>query len=190
MMPVHRYIVTTRPGDPFMRAITLTVTALTAAVLLTGCDSGSDGGSDKSSSDSACSFDRIGLQVGPASAAPAAGDTGLVTVSVTNQSSECTLDGFAAVTLVAGSDSAAVPALKGAKLQKLTLAKGDSATFTISYVRGEAGAATSLAARTMKISLPGSEDTRSYPWTYGPVAGKDSATAPNATVSAFTQAGD
>jgi hypothetical protein len=187
MMPVHRYIVTTRPGDPFMRAITLTVTAVTAALLLTGCDSG---GGESSSSDSACSFDRIGLQVGPASAAPAAGDTGVVTLSVTNQSAECTLDGFAGVTLVAGSDSATVPALKGAKVQKLTLAKGDSATFTISYVRGDAGAATSLAAKTMKISLPGSKDTRSYPWTYGPVAGKGSATTPNATVSAFTQAGD
>ncbi|MHB9860020.1 DUF4232 domain-containing protein [Streptomyces sp. YIM S03343] len=170
-----------------MRAITLTVTALTAALLLTGCDSG---GGKSSSDSSACSFDRIGLQVGPASAAPAAGDTGEVTVSVTNQSAKCTLDGFAGVTLTTGSASAAVPSLKGAKTQKLTLAKGASATFTISYVRGEAGAAGSLAAKTMKIALPGSGDTQSYPWTYGPVAGKSSATTPNATVSAFTQAGD
>lgn len=171
-----------------MRVITLTaLTALTAALLLTGCDSG---GGKSSSDSSACSFDRIGLQVGPASAAPAAGDTGEVTVSITNKSAECTLDGFAGIKLIAGSGSATVPALQGAKAQKLTLAKGDSATFTISYVRGDTGAATSLAAKTMKISLPGSTDSQSYSWTYGPVAGKGSATTPNATVSAFTQAGD
>ncbi|OIJ65821.1 DUF4232 domain-containing protein [Streptomyces mangrovisoli] len=170
-----------------MRAIPLTVAALAAALVLTGCDSG--GGGSKSHG-SGCELDTVGLQVGPASAAPAAGDTGEVTVSLTNQSAKCTLDGFPSVTLIAGGTSAKMSSQQGAKAQKLTLAKGESATFTISYVRGKDGDSAALQAKSMKIGLPGSTDTRTYPWTYGPVAGKGGATTPNASVSAFTQAGD
>ncbi|MFJ3308655.1 DUF4232 domain-containing protein [Streptomyces sp. NPDC086549] len=173
-----------------MRAITLTVTAVAAALVLTACDDG--GGSDKGTgtNSSACRIGKVSVQIGTASVAPAAGDTGEVPVSITNQSAACTLDGFAGVELHAGSTSATVPALKGAKAQKLKLAKGDSASFTISYVRGKAGDKTGLEAKTVKISLPGSGTSQSFPWSYGPVAGKGSAGAPDASVSAFQQAGD
>ncbi|KOV68416.1 DUF4232 domain-containing protein [Streptomyces sp. MMG1121] len=170
-----------------MRAIPLTVTALAAALLLTACN----GGGSKSgggSSSSACEIGGVSLQIGSASVAPGAGDTGEIPVSMTNQSAPCTLDDFANVVLGAGGTEAKVPVLKGAKAQKLRLAKGDSATFTISYVRGKAGDKTSLDAKTVKITLPGTATSRSFPWSYGPVAGQGS--GPNASVSAFQQAGD
>ena len=171
-----------------MRAIPLTVTALAAALALTACDNGGGGSSSKNSS--ACEIGKVSVQVGSASVAPAAGDTGEVPVSLTNQSAPCTLDGFAGVTLKAGGTSASLSSLSGAKNQKLKLAKGDSATFSISYVRGKDGDAASLAATSMEVSLPGSDTTQSFPWKYGAVAGKRSAAKPNATVGAFQQAGD
>ncbi|MER7180197.1 DUF4232 domain-containing protein [Streptomyces hyaluromycini] len=174
-----------------MRAIPLTVTAITAvtaALALTACNNGGSGSSSKNSS--ACEIGKVSVQVGSASVAPAAGDTGEVPVSITNQSAPCTLDGFAGVTLKAGGTSAAVAAQAGAKADKLKLAKGDSATFSISYVRGKDGDGASLAATSMTVSLPGSDTTQSFPWKYGAVAGKRAADKPNAAVGAFQQAGD
>ncbi|MER5531060.1 DUF4232 domain-containing protein [Streptomyces sp. NPDC002677] len=171
-----------------MRAIPLTVTALAAALALTACDDGNAGTSGKNST--ACEVGKVSVQVGSASVAPAAGDTGEVPVSITNQSAPCTLDGFAGVTLKAGGTSATLTTLSGAKSEKLKLAKGDSATFSISYVRGKDGDKASLAATSVTVSLPGSDATESFPWKYGPVAGKGSADKPDATVGAFQQAGD
>ncbi|MEU9455381.1 DUF4232 domain-containing protein [Streptomyces sp. NPDC048277] len=171
-----------------MRAIPLTVTALAAALALTACNNSGSGSSNKNSS--ACEIGKVSVQVGSASVAPAAGDTGEVPVSITNQSAPCTLDGFAGVTLKAGGTSASLSSLSGAKNEKLKLAKGDSATFSISYVRGKDGDASSLAATSLTVSLPGSDATQSFPWKYGPVVGKGSADKPNATVGAFQQAGD
>ncbi|WEO96154.1 DUF4232 domain-containing protein [Streptomyces sp. FXJ1.172] len=172
-----------------MRAIPLTVTALAAALLLTACNGGgskSGGGSSKNSS--ACEIGGVSVQIGSASVAPGAGDTGEIPVSLTNQSAPCTLDHFAGVVLGAAGTDAKVPVLKDAKAQKLKLNKGDSATFTITYVRGKAGDKTSLDAKTVKITLPGTTASRSFPWSYGPVAGQGS--GPNASVSAFQQVGD
>ncbi|ARP74167.1 DUF4232 domain-containing protein [Streptomyces pluripotens] len=169
-----------------MRVIPLTVTALAAALLLTACD----GGGGVSGGSSACRIGGVSVQIGSASVAPAAGDTGEVPVSLTNQSTPCTLDGFPGVTLEAGGVAHEVPVLKGAKAQKLKLAKGDSASFTIGYVRGEAGDKSHLAAKSVKIKLPGSATTRSFPWSYGPVALSSTGDAPNASVSAFQRVGD
>ncbi|KMS86410.1 MULTISPECIES: DUF4232 domain-containing protein [Streptomyces] len=171
-----------------MRAIPLTVTALAAALLLTACN---DSGGDKNGkSGSACEIGGVSLQIGAASVAPAAGDTGEIPVSITNQSTPCTLDDFPDVVLSGGGSKARVPALKGAKAQKLKLAKGDSASFSISYVRGKEGAEKALAAQTVKITLPGSDTSRTFPWKYGPVAGKADGSGPDASVSAFQQVGD
>lgn len=171
-----------------MRAIPLTVTALVAALALTACDKGNGGDSDKNSS--ACEIGGVSVQIGAASVAPAAGDTGEVPVSITNQSATCTLDDFAGVELSAGGTAVSVPTLKGAKPQPLKLAKGDSATFTISYVRGAAGDKTALGAKNVKINLPGSPSAQTFPWSYGPVAGKGTGGEVNASVSAFQQVGD
>ncbi|WP_225824879.1 DUF4232 domain-containing protein [Streptomyces naphthomycinicus] len=171
-----------------MRAIPLTVTALAAALLLTACNDGGGGKNGKSSS--ACQIGGVSVQIGSASVAPAAGDTGEIPVSITNQSAPCTLDHFAAVFLSTGSGEQAVPVLKGAKAQQLKLAKGDSAAFSISYVRGKDGDKNALAAKTVKIGLPGSDTSRSFPWSYGPVAGKADGSGPDASVSAFQQVGD
>ncbi|GGJ46669.1 DUF4232 domain-containing protein [Streptomyces brasiliensis] len=170
-----------------MRVIPLTVTALAAALVLTACD---DGGNAKGKDSSACEIGGVSVQIGSASVAPAAGDTGEVPVSITNQSTPCTLSGFAAVRLKAGGTTAAVPALEGAKAQKLKLAKGDSASFTISYVRGKAGDGANIDAKSVEIGLAGSGATQSFPWSYGPVAGKGAAGSPDASVGAFQQAGD
>ncbi|MFJ7152223.1 DUF4232 domain-containing protein [Streptomyces sp. NPDC100445] len=171
-----------------MRVIPLTVTALTAALLLTACDGG---GSDSGSgAGSACTIGGVSLQVGSASVAPAAGDSGEIPVSITNHSAPCTLDHFPGVVLTSGTTRATVPALQGAKAQKLKLAKGDAATFSISYVRGKEGDKNTLAARTVRVGLPGSGTTRTFPWSYGPVAGRGSGGGPDASVSAFQQVGD
>lgn len=175
-------------GDLLMRAIPLTVTALAAALLLTACNDGGGGKNGKSSS--ACEIGGVSVQIGSASVAPAAGDTGEVPVSITNQSAPCTLDKFASAVLNTGNAEVTVPVQQGAKAQKLKLAKGDSATFSISYVRGKAGEKSSVAAKTVKIALPGSTTTRSFPWSYGPIAANGTQGTPNASVSAFQQVGD
>ncbi|TWV52004.1 DUF4232 domain-containing protein [Streptomyces misionensis] len=172
-----------------MRVIPLTVTAVAAALLLTACNGGGNNGSGSKNS-SACQIGGVSLQVGAASVAPAAGDTGEVPVSITNQSKTCTLEDFPVVTLSGKGASGKLSAQKGAKAQTLKLAKGDAATFTISYVRGKDGDATSLAATDMKISLPGGGSAQTFPWKYGPIAGQGAQTRPNASVSAFQQAGD
>lgn len=172
-----------------MRVIPLTVTALTAALLLTACDDGGGGKNGKSSS--ACELGGVSVQIGSASVAPAAGDTGEVPVSITNQSRACTLDHFPTVSLGSGGPEVSLKAQQGAKAQQLKLAKGDAASFSITYVRGKAGDPGSLGATTVKIGLPGSTDTRTFPWKYGPVAGKGGAAGtPDASVSAFQQVGD
>ncbi|MEV6839230.1 DUF4232 domain-containing protein [Streptomyces sp. NPDC051133] len=172
-----------------MRAIPLTVTALAAALLLTACndDGGSKSGGKNSS---ACTLGGVSVQVGSASVAPAAGDTGEIPVSITNQSKPCTLDDFPGVALNPKGVAAKLSPQKGAKAQKLKLAKGDSATFTISYVRGKAGDPKSLPATDMNITLPGGDVAQSFAWKYGPVAGRTGQSDPDASVSAFQQVGD
>ncbi|GAA3095402.1 DUF4232 domain-containing protein [Streptomyces echinatus] len=171
-----------------MRVIPLTVTALAAALLLTACDDG--GGKNGENAGSACEIGGVSVEIGSASVAPAAGDSGEIPVSITNQSASCTLDHFPGVSLNAGDGEKAVPVLKGAKAQTLKLAKGDSASFSISYVRGKDGDKNAVAAQTVKITLPGSDTSRSFPWKYGPVAGKADGSGPDASVSAFQQVGD
>ena len=177
-----------------MRVVPITVTALAAALLLTACSSGDDGGSKDAgdskskAAGSACAFGDLGQEVGPVDAAPAAGDTGNVTVTLTNKGAECTLDGFPTVTLEAGGTSASVGKDPAAEAQKLTVAEQGTVTFTIAYTRGESGAK-SLAVKTVKYGLPGADGTGSFTWSYGDVVLKG-ADAPDATVSTFQQAGD
>ncbi|WP_037850531.1 DUF4232 domain-containing protein [Streptomyces sp. NRRL S-340] len=177
-----------------MRAFPITVTAVAAALLLAACDSG-DGSSgtdtgSKNTDNAACRIGEVGLQVGPANAAPAAGDTGDVPVTLTNRGERCTLNGFPAVTLSAGSTSARVPEDRTGRPQELTLAKGDTASFTLTYVRGKEGDAKALGAASLKIALPGAGEDRTFKWSYGPVQGKKNAAEPDASVTAFQQAGD
>ncbi|WP_324784523.1 DUF4232 domain-containing protein [Streptomyces sp. H51] len=174
-----------------MRATSITVAALAAALLLTACDDGGSDGGDKGTpkTGGACTLDGLGVQVA-ASPAPTAGDTGNVTVTLTNRGTECTLTGLPGVDLHAGSSSAAVPADQAAEGQKLTLAKGTTASFTLTYVRGEAGGAKSLPVKTATFTLPGSSADHSFTWSYGDVAVKGDAGAPDASVTGFQQTGD
>ncbi|MFG2814289.1 DUF4232 domain-containing protein [Streptomyces sp. NPDC048410] len=173
------------------RVIPLTLTALAAALALTACGGGDDGGADgaKSKDGSGCATGAVALEVGSASVAPAAGDSGEVPVSITNQSAPCTLDHFPGVTLHQGDRSVKLAVSEGAQAQTLKLAKGASATFTVSYVRGADGNAKALKASTMEVTLPGGGDAKTFPWKFGPVAGKG-ADGLDASVSAFQQVGD
>jgi hypothetical protein len=181
-----------------MRAAPLAVTAFAAALLLTGCSSDSDGsgsGGDSAaaspSNGTTCRIGDMDVEVGPANVAPAAGDTGNIPVTLTNQSADCTLDGFPAVDLNAADSTASLTPEAGTKSAKLTLAKGTAATFTLTYTRGEAGGKASLEVKTLEIGLPGADTQKSFKWSYGPVRGKgDNAGDPTASVGAFTQAGD
>ncbi|MFB7780902.1 DUF4232 domain-containing protein [Streptomyces bauhiniae] len=173
------------------RVIPLTLTALAAALALTACDDGGSGGADgaKSKTGSGCATGAVALEVGSASVAPAAGDTGEVPVSITNQSAPCTLDHFPGVVLRQGDRSVKLPASEGAQAQTLKLAKGASASFTVSYTRGADGDAAALKASTIEVTLPGGGDAKTFPWKFGPVAAKGTESV-NASVSAFQQVGD
>lgn len=186
--------------------LTATATALTAALLLTACDSGSGTGTGTDAKNTAntdanaagtgsgtgtgtaCALGNVTAQVGPVSAAPAAGDTGTVTVTLTNNGTDCTLDGFPKVALEAAGTKAEVPADPAAQAQKMTLAKGGTTSFTITYTRAAATGAQSLAAKTATYALPATDNKQSFPWSYGEVALKG--TTPDATVSGFEQSGD
>lgn len=178
-----------------MRAVPITVTALAAALLLTACGGGDDSASDDTKStaptDSAVAGSACDLaaELGPVNAAPAAGDSGNVTVTLTNKGSDCTLDGFPTVELEADGTKVAVPADAAAAPQKLALPAQGTTSFTITYVRGEDGGEKSLAAKTVKYGLPGASATESFEWSYGAVSLKDEKT-PDASVSGFQQAGD
>ncbi|AWW38369.1 hypothetical protein ADL00_03330 [Streptomyces sp. AS58] len=180
-----------------MRAFPLTAgTVLAAALLLTSCGGGADddgagtgAGQDRGGDTSACASENVAVEIGPANAAPVAGDTGNIPVTLTNQGAGCTLKGFPAVGLAAGDTSVTVPSDEAARAQPLTLAKDTAASFTITYVRGEAGGADAIDAKSVTIGLPGASESESFDWTYGPVAltGEDT---PDASVSPFQQAGD
>ncbi|WP_128433610.1 DUF4232 domain-containing protein [Streptomyces cyaneus] len=174
-----------------MRATSLTVAALAAALLLTGCDDGGGEADSKDSTAGSSCADKVAVQFGPANAAPAAGDTGNVPVTITNRSgAECTLDGLPAVELSAGDTVTDVPTDKAAGAKKTTLVKEASTSFTLTYVRGEKGGSTSLAVGKVEIHLPGSSKPHSFKWSYGDVALKSDGQAPNASVSGFQQSGD
>ncbi|MEU9731255.1 DUF4232 domain-containing protein [Streptomyces sp. NPDC048002] len=170
--------------------------ALAAALLLTSCgDSGDDGaggaGGDEGQKSggagaaAACVIADMEVQVGPANAAPAAGDTGNVPVTLTNEGAACVLDGLPTVALKADGTSSDVAADEAATARKQTLAEGGTTSFTLTYVLGEAGGAQSLAVKTAEFGLPGAEGTHAFPWSYGEVALKGE--QPDATVSGFQQ---
>jgi hypothetical protein len=173
--------------------------ALAATLLLTACEDDKSSADDAKNADrpggSACAIGELGVEVG-AGAAPAAGDTGNVTVTLTNNGAPCTLKGFPAVDLVADDSKASIPADQAgqggqaADAQSLPLTKGATASFTITYVRGKAGGAQSLPARKASFGLPGSTATHDMTWSYGEVALKGEGGEPEATVSAFQTAGD
>lgn len=175
-----------------MRTFPLTMAAaLAATVLLTGCSDDKSGGDDVKNadrpSDSACALGDMNVEVG-AAAAPAAGDTGTVTVTLTNKGAQCTLKGFPGVDLLADDKTTSVSPDEGAKTQSLTLVKGGTTSFTITYVRGEAGSAESLDVHKASFTLPG--DTRTaheLAWSYGAVDWTDDQ---KPSVSGFETSGD
>ncbi|CAL9464270.1 hypothetical protein SUDANB6_02702 [Streptomyces sp. enrichment culture] len=179
-----------------MRAtVPVAAVAVAAALVLTACDDGGGGTGDSRAGDrgagregAACRIGDVGIEAG-ASAAPAAGDTGTVSFTVTNHGAACTLDGLPAVTLSAGDASVEVPAEQAARARKLTLAEGAAVSFTLTYVRGEAGGERSLAVESAQVALPAAPGTRGFPWSYGEVALKGEG-LPDASVGPFQQAGD
>jgi hypothetical protein len=179
-----------------MRATPLPLAVLAAALLLTACsdegDKGDKGdkGTDTSQDSTACKIDEVAVEVGPANAAPAVGDTGNVPITITNRAEECTLDGFPAVEFEAGDIVTKAAPDPAAEPQKLTLAKDQAVSLTITYVRGEADPAKSLAVKKGKFALPGSTATHSFPWSYGDVALKGAGPEVDATTSGFQQVGD
>lgn len=174
-----------------MRATSLTVAALAAALLLTACDDGGNGGSGKDSKAGSTCAETLDVQFGPANAAPVAGDTGNVPVTITNGgSAECTLEGLPAIEFDAGSTVATVGPDADAGAKKTTLAKDAATSFVLTYVRGEGGGTKSLAVRQVKIHLSGKGKARAFKWSYGDVALKSDGQTPDASVSGFQKSGD
>ncbi|MFE0252131.1 DUF4232 domain-containing protein [Streptomyces sp. NPDC059010] len=168
---------------------------LAAALVLTSCGDGGDGGNGGNGQDgkagSACRISEMDVQVGPANAAPAAGDTGNLPVTLTNRSGAgCTLDGLPTVEFHARGASTTVKPHEAADARKTTLAKEGVTSFTLTYVRGEGGGTKSLAVGTARIYLPGSTEAHGFKWSYGDVALKSDGKTPDASVTGFQQAGD
>ncbi|MER6014265.1 DUF4232 domain-containing protein [Streptomyces bluensis] len=176
--------------------------ALVAALTLAACSSESGDDTAKSSTDStssadsangkstACKADQFGIDFGPSSAAPAAGDTGTIPVTLTNRGASCTLDGIPDADVYAGDTSWAVSPDKAATATKLTLAKDQAVTFTITYVRGVAGDAKKAAGvDKVTFTLPGDSAPQSYEWPDAEVAVK-SGDQLDITVGPFLPAGD
>ncbi|PSM41659.1 hypothetical protein C6Y14_20540 [Streptomyces dioscori] len=185
-----------------MRTLPIAVTALAATLALTltacGGDDGGGGdnkssGSKKDASSSACAADGLAQEV-VASEAPAAGDTGTVSVSLTNGSgADCTLKGFPTVGLDVGGTALSVAPEKSAVAEKLTVKKDETVGFTITYVRGPAGDAEKAAAVTAaKFTLPGADGELSFAWKYGEVAlrGAGGGGEPDASVTPLQRTGD
>ncbi|WP_328938260.1 DUF4232 domain-containing protein [Streptomyces tauricus] len=183
-----------------MRTLPIAVTALAATLTLTltacgGDDGGGDNkpsGSRTDASSTACAADKFGQEV-VASEAPAAGDTGTVSVTLTNGSgADCTLQGFPTVGLDAGGTALSVAPEKSAEPEKLTVKKDETVGFTITYVRGPAGDAEKAAAvTTAKFTLPGADGDLSFAWKYGEVALRGAGGAePDASVTPLQRTGD
>ncbi|MEI5525209.1 DUF4232 domain-containing protein [Streptomyces brasiliscabiei] len=183
-------------------APTAIAAALLAALTLTACggsdegDGGDDAKTGAATADSgkgtACTAAQAGFEVGPSSAAPAAGDEGAVPVTVTNKGrTACALKGIAGVDLVAGDKSWALQPQEGASQDtEVTLAGGQSMTFTVAYVRGAAGdTEKSAAVDQLKLTLPGDSKVSSFKWPDPEVAVKSESTL-DATVGPFLPAGD
>ncbi|UUU31824.1 DUF4232 domain-containing protein [Streptomyces sp. CA-210063] len=183
-------------------APTAIAAALLAALTLTACssDDGDGGGDDgktsaapaESGKGTACTAAAAGFEVGPSSAAPAAGDEGAVPVTVTNKGgAACTLTGLAHVELVLGEKNMPIRPQDGAsKDTRVTLEKGQSVTFTIAYVRGVAGDPEKGAeVDKLTFSLPGETKANSYDWPDAEVAFTSGGTL-DATVGPFLPMGD
>ncbi|MGW0824364.1 DUF4232 domain-containing protein [Streptomyces sp. NPDC002845] len=187
----HRTIRTNR-GKP-MRTVPVAVTVLVAALALTACgDSDSDSGDNSGGGNStACKHDEVGIAFGPSNAAPVAGDEGNIPVTVTYRGdATCTIQGTPGTDLYSGGSSWALSLQKNAKEPKLTLAKDESATFTISYVRGVAGdEKKGVAVDKVKFTLPGNSVVESWDWPDAEVAVKSEGEL-DATVSPFLPNGD
>ncbi|WP_328495626.1 DUF4232 domain-containing protein [Streptomyces sp. NBC_00414] len=184
-----------------MRTLPIAVTALAAtlALTLTACGGDDGDGGDKktgggkngsSASSTACAADKLGQEV-VASEAPAAGDTGTVSVTLTNGSgADCTLKGFPTVGLDAGGTALSVAPEKSAEPEKLTVQKDETVGFTITYVRGPAGDAQKAAAvKTVEYKLPGADAELSFAWKYGEVSLRSEG-EPDASVTPVQRTGD
>ncbi|WP_329336440.1 DUF4232 domain-containing protein [Streptomyces sp. NBC_00663] len=176
-----------------MRALPLAAATLAAAFLLTACsdDDGGEATGASAKAGGACAIGEMGVRVGPANAAPAAGDTGNVPVTLTNKSgAKCTLDGLPGMDLIAGGTTASVESDPAATARKTTLAKGAAISFTLTYVRGEKGGDGSLAVTSADFTLPGSTKTYAFKWSYGDVALKKDGETPDAAVSGFMESSE
>lgn len=167
--------------------------ALLAALALTACGGGGGGDGDAAPSAAgvtACEADGLTVDFGPSNAAPAAGDTGNIPVTLTNTGAACTLQGVPATEVHGGGTSWTVGTEEGAAEPELTLDESAAATFTITYVRGAAGdARQAVRPERVEFRLPGSEAAQSYDWPDAEVA-VVSGEELDMTVSPFLPAGD
>ncbi|MGW0844895.1 DUF4232 domain-containing protein [Streptomyces sp. NPDC002787] len=183
-------------------APTAIAAALLAALTLTACSSdGGDGGGGDSTTGAAtpeaakgaaCTAAQADFEVGPSSAAPAAGDEGAVPVTVTNKSgAACTLKGNAHVELRFGEKSMPIVAQEGTSEDtEVTLGDGQSVSFTIAYVRGPAGDPEKGAdVDKLSFGLPGETKANSYDWPDAEVAFTSGGTL-DAHVGPFLPVGD
>jgi len=181
-----------------MRAVPLrlSVAALSAALLLSAC---SGGGDDDKNADSGttpsapaagggstCALDKLDTQAGAVNAAPGAGDSGNVTFTITNTGAECSLAGFPKVRLKSDGAAVAVPQDPAAVAQSVTLPAQGTASFTLTYTRGDGDKA--IKATKLEFGLTEGAG-KELGWSYGDVVLKDAKTA-DASVSGFQQAGD
>ncbi|QNP71053.1 DUF4232 domain-containing protein [Streptomyces roseirectus] len=181
-----------------MRAVPLRlcVAVFSAALVLSACSGGgddeknADAGASPSASaaggGSGCAADKLDAAVGAVNAAPGVGDSGNVTFTLTNTGAECSLAGFPQLELKAGGASAVVPQDPAAVAQEVTLPEQGTASFTVTYTRGDGDKAIKATKLAFGVAAGA---VKEFDWSYGDVVLADAKKA-DATVSGFQQAGD
>jgi hypothetical protein len=177
--------------------VALTAVILAAALSLTACGGGDDedtgGGKTTAGATgpTACKADALAVEFGPGNPAPAAGDTGNIPVTLTNQDGTCVLQGAPATEVHKGERSWPVgPDTSAGEGRKLTLSKGEVGAFTITYVRGEAGdAKKGVQPDKVTFRLAGDGAEQTYQWPDAEIAVK-SGDGLDITVGPFLPSGD
>ncbi|MFG2955718.1 DUF4232 domain-containing protein [Streptomyces sp. NPDC048291] len=147
-----------------------------------GGSSTSGGSSASGGSVPACQASQLDYSwaSGDAAAGAVKGDQQAVVVALTNKSGHtCTLYGFPGVDLVNSGKQWSLQR-SGATPQRVTLAKGTAAHFTITYLESDDSDAFSPS--TVVITAPNQRTSYDLPWQGGPIVLQDGATHPGTYV--------
>lgn len=139
----------------------------------------SSGGSGGSGGGQHCRTADLSLAVAAGSGAQSVGSAGPVIIKMTNHGSgSCTMKGYPGVDLVGGGQKWSLSRQTSAAPHAVTLARGASTSFTITYMPFSPGSGQQLDVKTIVITPPNETHSTDVPWEFQPVLLQDGATHP------------